>query len=238
VANPLVSLSTLSRPPVAMTNAVTMLTGFGLLGAFTLIPQIVQAPESTGYGFAATATRAGLVLVPGALVMLVVGPASGWMGGRFGGKVPLAAGGVMTSIGLFLLAELHGSELEILINGAVMFAGLGLTYAAMPNLIVEAVPGSETGEATAFNAVMRLIGASVGAQVCASILAGSADGPGAFPTDGAFKTAFFFSGTVALIAAALALLIPKVEGEHAQHLSALEEVGAASPLAESLYGTD
>ena len=51
--------------------------------------------------------------------------------------------------------------------------GIGLAFAAMPNLIFAAVPQSETGEATGFNTLVRSVGASLGLQVSGSILAGN-----------------------------------------------------------------
>ena len=36
----------------------------------------------------------------------------------------------------------------------VMSGGIGLAFAAMPNLIIEAVPPEQTGEATGFNALV------------------------------------------------------------------------------------
>ena len=77
-----------------MTNIATLLVGFGMFGSFILIPQLAEAPESTGYGFGLDATGAGLLMLPGALVMLVAGPFAGVLVRRFGGKVPLVAGRV------------------------------------------------------------------------------------------------------------------------------------------------
>ena len=37
----------------------TLLVGFGMFGSFILIPQLAEAPESTGYGFGLSATGAG-----------------------------------------------------------------------------------------------------------------------------------------------------------------------------------
>ena len=93
---PLVHIPTLLDPPVAMTNIVTLFVGFGMFGSFLLIPQLAEAPESTGYGFGLDATGAGLLMLPGALVMLVAGPISGQLGSRFGSKLPLTAGAAFT----------------------------------------------------------------------------------------------------------------------------------------------
>ena len=56
---PLADVELLARPPVLMTNLATLLVGFGMFGSFILIPQLAEAPESTGYGFGLSATGAG-----------------------------------------------------------------------------------------------------------------------------------------------------------------------------------
>jgi MFS family permease len=236
-AEPLAHIPTLTRPPVLMTNIATLLTGFGMFGSFILIPQLAEAPASSGYGFGASATHAGLLMVPGSLTMLLAGPFSGVLGNRFGSKVPLAVGGLVSAAGLLLLALAHGSQAEVLIFAIVMFTGIGLAFAAMPNLIVDAVPQHQTGEATGFNALVRSVGSSLGSQVSASILAGSIVA-GGLPSDGSFKTAFGLSAAVAFVAAAMALLIPIPRGPVGEHLSAAQELGAAAPLGEPAYGLE
>ena len=54
---------------------------------------------------------------------------------------------------------------------AVLGLGYGLTYAAIPGIIVRAVPESETGSATGFYQVVRYIGFSIGSALAASVLA-------------------------------------------------------------------
>jgi EmrB/QacA subfamily drug resistance transporter len=235
--DPLADIPTLTRPPVLMTNIATLLTGFGMFGSFILIPQLAEAPPSAGYGFSASATHAGLLMVPGSITMLLAGPLSGVLGNRFGSKVPLAVGGLVSATGLLLLGLAHSSQAEVLIFAVVMFSGIGLAFAAMPNLIVDAVPQHQTGEATGFNALVRSVGSSLGSQVSASILAGSIVA-GGLPTDASFRTAFVISAVVALVAGAMALLIPIPRGQVGEHLTAAEELGAAGPLGEPAYGVE
>ena len=106
---PLADVELLARPPVLMTNIATLLVGFGMFGSFILIPQLAEAPDSTGYGFGLDATGAGLLMLPGALVMLVAGPLAGRLVRRFGGKVPLALGAFISAVGLLLMAVDHGT---------------------------------------------------------------------------------------------------------------------------------
>ena len=76
-AQPLADVALLVQPPVLITNIATLLVGFGMFGSFILIPQLAEAPESTGYGFGLSATGAGLLMLPGALMMLIAGPLAG-----------------------------------------------------------------------------------------------------------------------------------------------------------------
>ncbi|MDX6200340.1 MAG: hypothetical protein QOJ79_3491 [Actinomycetota bacterium] len=231
---PLASIATLTSAPVLITNVATLLVGFGMFGSFILIPTLAQAPTSTGYGFGSDATHAGLLLLPGSLSMLVLGPLSGMVGSRLGNKVPLAAGGLITGAGLALLAVAHGSQLQVLLFCIVMSSGIGLAFAAMPNLVLEAVPPSQTGEATGFNALVRSVGSSLGSQVSATLLARSA--VHGSPRDSGFTHAFAVSAVIAVVAGLVALVIPRTRG--GQRRPALDAVGAAGPLAEPAYADE
>jgi MFS family permease len=229
---PLADIRSLARPPVLYTNIATLLVGFGMFGSFVLTPQIAQAPTSTGYGFGLDATGAGLLLLPGSLLMLVLGPMSGVLGQRYGNKVPLTLGAAITTVGLALLAVDHGSKAAILGFSVVMTAGIAFAYAAMPNLIVEAVPRTETGQATGFNAVVRMVGSSLGTQVTAAIVAAGA-GAGKLPSGGAYGRAFAAGAGGALIAALVSARIPRARS--GIRVGAIEELGNAVPLAEPAY---
>jgi MFS family permease len=191
-----------------MTNLATVCVGFGMFGSFLLIPQLAESPVSTGFGFGLGATGAGLIMLPGSVAMLFVGPMSGALGGRLGSRIPLAIGGGVTACGLLILALLHGSEAEVVLGSLLLSIGVGFAFAAMPNLIVEAVPLAQTGEATGFNTLLRNVGASLGSQVSAAILAGSAGAGG--PTNSGYTSAFLLCALIATAAAVIAFLIPRV----------------------------
>jgi EmrB/QacA subfamily drug resistance transporter len=206
-AEPLADIRTLATPPVLMTNLATFFVGFGMFGSFLLIPQLAEAPESTGYGFGLDATGAGLLLLPGALVMLVAGPVSGQLSTRYGSRLPLVLGGSLTAVGLGVLAVAHSTYAEVIAGNVLMSIGFGFAFAAMPNLIVDAVPIERTGEATGFNALVRSVGSSVGSQVSAAILAASVLAAG--PSESAYTEAFAVCAAFAVLAAVLAALIPR-----------------------------
>jgi EmrB/QacA subfamily drug resistance transporter len=211
---PLVDIEMLRQPAVLMTNVATLLVGFGMFGSFILIPQLAESPASTGYGFGLDATGAGLLMVPGALVMLVAGPLSGVLGTRFGSRLPLALGALITSFALTMMAVAHDTQEAMVIWNLVMSIGIGLAFAAMPNLIVEAVSAEETGQATGVNTLVRSVGASLGSQVSAAVLAGSV-AAGGLPTNTGYTDAFLVGAGVALAAALTAFRIPSRRGRMA-----------------------
>ncbi|HKG64932.1 MAG TPA: MFS transporter [Solirubrobacteraceae bacterium] len=219
---PLADVALLARPPVLMTNIATLLVGFGMFGSFILIPQLAESPESTGYGFGLDATGAGLLMLPGALMMLVAGPFAGVLVRRFGGKLPLALGAFISAAALAAMGLDHGTQGAMIAWNIVLSIGIGLAFAAMPNLIFDAVPMSETGEATGFNTLVRSVGASLGSQISAAILTGSVIAGAVLPSDDGYTTAFLVSAGIAAVAALVSLAIPRV-GDQAP-------VAARSPI--------
>ena len=149
-------------------------------------------------------------MLPGALVMLVAGPFAGVLVRRFGGKVPLSLGAFVSAAGLLLMALDHGTQAAMVAWNIVLSLGIGLAFAAMPNLIFDAVPQSETGEATGFNTLVRSVGASLGSQIAAAILTASVAVGAVLPSGDGYTAAFLVSACVATVAAIVALLIPRV----------------------------
>jgi EmrB/QacA subfamily drug resistance transporter len=214
VRDPLVDMRMMRRRGVWTTNLTAMLVGFGMFGSFILIPQFVQEPLRSGYGFGADVTAAGLFLLPSTIVMLFAGPLSGVLGSRFGSKVPLLAGTLLASSAFAFLAVSHGQRLDIYVGTAIMGAGIGLSFAAMANLIVEAVDPTETGVATGMNTIMRTIGGSLGGQLSATIVA-SHEIAG-LPAESGYTTAFAISAVALLFAFAATLAVPARRGQPAR----------------------
>lgn len=175
---PLVDMQMMRLRGVWTTNLAGFLIGFGMYSAFVLIPQFVQTPTTTGYGFGSSVTQAGLFLIPSTMMMLIAAPLGGRLSGRYGSKVPLVLGAAITMLAFVLLALAHSAHWQIYLASLLLGTGVGFAFASMANLIVEAVRPDQTGVATGMNAVMRTIGGAIGGQVAASILSASllADG--------------------------------------------------------------
>jgi EmrB/QacA subfamily drug resistance transporter len=217
VAEPLVDMRMLAHRPILFTNATALIAGFAMFGTFVLIPNFVEMPHGlpassavlVHYGFDASATKAGLYLLPGSFMLLFAGPLAGRLGSRIGFKWPLAIGLLLVAVAAGSIAGFHDRPWHIWVNQAVLGIGVGFAFAAMATLIAENVRPEETGVATGMNTVMRSIGGVVGGQVGAAFLAAYTIRGTALPAVTGFTITFAVGAVAALVGTVLALLVPE-----------------------------
>jgi MFS family permease len=213
---PLVNMTTFARRPVLTTNIATLLIGSAMISTFVLVPQLAQLPEGGEIGFGLSATQAGLLLVPGSVLSLLLAPFIGRIGERYGSKPPFFAGCGVVAFALLGMALAHGSVGLVILWACLVSAGVGAVFAAIPNLIVNAVDAHETGEATGVNTIMRNVGAAIGAQLAGTMIATHVLASG-LPEDNGFVLAFLIGATGAFVAALCVLLIPGRSAEAPAH---------------------
>jgi EmrB/QacA subfamily drug resistance transporter len=207
-AEPLVDIDLLRVRGVWTTNLTAFLIGFGMFGSFILIPQFVQTPEASGYGFGADVTEAGLFMLPSAAVMLVAGPLAGALGTRAGSKLPLLIGTASAAVSFAFLSVAHSEPWQFIVAVSLLGFGIGMSFASMANLIVDAVPQNQTGEATGMNTIMRTVGGAFGAQIAAAIVTDHIAAGSLYSTESGFTAAFVLGAITVAIALLAATLIP------------------------------
>ncbi|MGH3071400.1 MAG: MFS transporter [Gaiellaceae bacterium] len=206
-SSPMVDLHMLAHRPILLTNVATLISGFALFSCFVLVPAFVETASRHGYGFDASATQAGLYLLPSSIAMLFAGPLAGSIGRRIGSKWPLSAGLVIVSAAALLFAFAHGDPGPVLMASGLLGLGVGAAFAAMAALIAENVDPREMGVAAGMNTVVRMVGAVIGGQVGAALLTARTIGDGSIPAESAFTITFTLSAVTALAAAGIALRI-------------------------------
>jgi EmrB/QacA subfamily drug resistance transporter len=205
---PLVDMKMMRVRGVWTVNAAALLIGAGLYSSFILIPQFVEEPTSSGYGFGASVSQAGLFMLPSTIAMLLVSPIAGRLSNRFGSRVPLVLGALITTIAFGFLGLVHGEKIDIYIGAGLMGVGIGLAFASLANLIVEAVPPTQTGVATGINTVMRTVGGAIGSTIGAAVIAGTVIGDGN-PTESGFQAAFLIAAGAGLLALLASISVPR-----------------------------
>src|SRR3954464_972450 len=103
--------------------------------------------------------------------MSALGLAAGRVARRFGSRLALIVGAGVGAVAFAFAALVHDAPIDQLFTAALLGVGIGLAFAALGNLIVQAVPATQTGIATGMNTVMRTLGGALGGQISATFIA-------------------------------------------------------------------
>jgi EmrB/QacA subfamily drug resistance transporter len=205
---PLVDMTMMRRRGVWTTNLAAFVFGFGMFSSFVLVPEFVETSTSSGFGFGASITEAGLFLLPATAAMLLAGPVSGRLSATVGSRVPLILGSIVSTVAFALLTVAHDHGWQIYLAMGILGVGIGLAFASMANLIVEAVPATQTGVATGMNTIVRTVGGAIGSQVAAGIVTATATVTGA-ATERGFTLAFAASAIALGAGVVVAFMVPR-----------------------------
>lgn len=202
---PLVDIRTSMRRTVLLTNAASVLVGFAMFANFLTSAQQVQMPVETGYGFDLSVVATGLAMLPAGILMVAMSPLSAGLIRRYGPRAVLIAGALVMAVGFVSRSLLHASVVEVMVTSGIASLGTALAFAAMPTLIMRAVPITETASANGLNTLLRSIGTSSASALVAAVFAASmirtSSGELA-PTFAAYQVVFW-AGTAAALGGAL-----------------------------------
>lgn len=231
---PLVDLRTTARPQVLLTHLASLALGFVLFVLSLVLPQLLQAPKSTGYGLGTSLVVAGLIMAPQGLVMMAASPLSARLIRARGPKVTLMAGAVITGVGYLLVMVMMSEVWQLIVASCVVAVGLAFALGALPGLLMDAVPVFETATTNSLNALMRSLGNTVSSAVVGVLLAHMTIGSGdaALPSESGLRAVLAIGAGGAAVAFAVAVCIPR-RGPAAplEEPSALAETAAAAKRA-------
>jgi MFS family permease len=221
-SNPVIDMKMMRLPAVWTSNLVALLFGAAMFAVWVFLPQLIQVPSSAGYGFGATVSEAGWVMLPMLVSMAVAGVFSGRLAGVLPFKLQLAGASAVIALSCVSLAMLHASIWEVALVSGVYGVGLGLAYAALTSVIVQNVPASQTGTAIGMNANIRTIGGAIGTAVMTAMVTAqhTADG---VPAEAGFISGFLLFAGVAALAMVVSLLIPGARRQQAAAVAAPAE---------------
>ncbi|WP_423923623.1 MFS transporter [Frigoribacterium sp. 2-23] len=213
VASPLVDLRVAVRPAVLLTNLASIALGFALFGSNVSLPQLLELPTETGVGLGQTIMVASLCLAPSGVVMMLMAPVASRATARFGARLCLVVGGALIVVSYAVAALFFSQVWQIVLVSVLIGFGIGLAYAAMPTLIMHAVPATETAAANGLNTLMRSLGTTSASAVVGLLLTANSVpfGDALVPTADGFRLTFVIGGVAALVSVVIALFIPRRE---------------------------
>jgi MFS family permease len=209
--SPLVDLTALANPPVAMTNIASVFFGFALFASFVGTANYVQAPEATGYGFGSSVLTAGLCLLPSGILMLLLAPVAARLCVSIGAGNVLAISGVIVAAGLLVRIGLVDHLWQIVVGASIVGAGTGIGYATLPTLINSHTPPDALAAANGINTLARSLGSTLASAVGGSILASLTMSLGVVevPSLAAYRVLFVICAVSAVTASIFGLVIAR-----------------------------
>ncbi|MFD5214394.1 MFS transporter [Microbacterium sp. NPDC058345] len=209
--DPLLDLRVAARPAVLFTNIAAIGMGFALFSSNVTFPQMLELPSETGSGLGLDILTAALIVATSGVMMMVISPLSGWLERTVGPRLLFTVGTAAIVLAYVFVLIWSTDVWHFLVANILIGIGIGFAFAAMPMIIMRAVPANETGASNGLNALFRSVGTSTASAVMGGVLAAMSiqiDGV-AVPTRAAFQVCFWLAIAAGIIALALTFFIPK-----------------------------
>jgi EmrB/QacA subfamily drug resistance transporter len=154
-SHPMLPLELFGSRQFAAATVLALVTYAALGGVIFLFVAFLQI--SLGY----TALQAGAATLPVTILLLIGSGPSGAIAQRFGPRIPLTAGAVLTGAGLLLMARIHpgdGYLAAVLPSLAVFGAGLAALITPITATVLASVDARHSGIASAVNNALSRLG--------------------------------------------------------------------------------
>jgi len=201
----LIDIRMLAARAVWATNAAGLAIGFTVFAVVAYLPQFVQVPSGSGWGLGLSPSQAGLVRMPMLITVSVAGVVAGRLI-RIGPRAQLTGAACCAAAGCLWFALWHSHPWQVAAACAVYGVGIGVSFAAMPYILVQHVPADQTGTATAMNANVRNIGGAAGTALFGALVAVRAGGSA--PAESRYAEAFGVLAIAGALGIVAGLLVP------------------------------
>jgi MFS family permease len=229
--DPLVDLRLVRHRVVLTANVVGGVLGMAMYIAIALMTQFVQLSTPSGFGLGESVFTAGLTLVPLSVGSFVASRFLPALQRRMGQRAVLAGGCLVVGTGMVFFAATAETLWQSLVAMGIVGLGLGLTFAALPGLIVTAIPRTETGSAMGFYQVSRYVGFSIGSGLSITLVRAFGD-----PVSGAYRATFVVAASICVLAAVISWVLPgrmpPARSHRVERLEQEEGVVASAGLAD------
>jgi EmrB/QacA subfamily drug resistance transporter len=163
--HPMLDVGFFANPRFSAASVAVTLVFFAMFGSMFFLTQYLQFV--LGY----SPLKAGVGLVPVAVVLMIAAPVSTFLVARFGTKVIVTVGLVAVAAALFLMSRTTLSSGYALVAVVLVVLGLGMGIAMAPatDSIMGSLPPSKAGVGSAVNDTTRELGGALGVAVLGSL---------------------------------------------------------------------
>jgi len=164
--DPVVDLPLLRNGNLATSMGLQFVVGFILNSTTVLIPLLAQ--QLLGYD----ATQAGLVLMPGGLMLIVMMPIAGQLVRRVQPKYLMASGLAVLTLSLVMMSGFTAQIAfhHLIWARLIQCLGLPLFFIPLNTIAYSNLPPGKSNQASAMMNLMRNLGGSIGIAVATTLL--------------------------------------------------------------------
>ena len=207
---PLLDLRTLAHPTYAVSLLVMAVAFMAMLGSMILLPLYLQ--EVRGLD----ALQTGLLVMPGGLVMGLMGPSVGRWFDRYGGRPLVLPGavGIVAALGTLTTVDRTTSVWLVLAAHVLLMVSLAAVFTPVFTLGLGALPPHLYSHGSSLLGTLQQVAASVGTAVVVTVMSWRAAGlvrDGVGPLDalvGGMRWAFAVGALLSVVVLVLASRLP------------------------------
>ncbi|HML16900.1 MAG TPA: DHA2 family efflux MFS transporter permease subunit [Bryobacteraceae bacterium] len=164
--NPIIDVRLFQNGNFAVSCVMMFMLGSALFGATVLLPQMVQT--LMGY----TAEQAGLVLSPGAVIIILLLPMVGRMVGKLDARYMIAFGFFAAGLGLFNMTRMNldMSFSTIIMMRVYQMAGVAFLFVPIQTMCYVGIPPEKNNNVSGMINLARNLGGSIGISAVETLL--------------------------------------------------------------------
>jgi EmrB/QacA subfamily drug resistance transporter len=205
-AEPMLPMRLFRSRGFTMINAASLLMFFGMFGSIFLLAQFLQVVQHYN------PLQAGVRMLPWTAMPVLITPVAGALSDRIGGRVLLAIGLVLQSIGLGWLALIASPSVAYLDQvPAFVVSGVGMSlfFAPVANVVLSSVRRAEEGIASGATNAIRELGGVFGIAVLGAVFAARGGYASGVTFVAGLAPAVWVGAAAVAAAGAAALLLPR-----------------------------
>lgn len=168
---PMLNFTIFKYPMFALSAAITMVLNMAMFSGMLLLPIYVQNLRGI------SPFDAGIMLLPGAIVLAIMSPITGRLFDQYGGKVLAIVGLSITTITTYVLSTLSLETTYLFLMGLHAVRMLGISMVMMPISTngLNQLPTRFYPHGTAMNNTLNQVSGAIGTAILVTIMSNRAD---------------------------------------------------------------
>lgn len=198
-----------------------------LLGAGAiLLPLYLQS------ALGASTSTTGLAVLPGGLLMGLLGRPVGWLFDRYGGRPLVIPGSIAVASALWLFAAMgsNGSVGLVIAVHIVLMAGLGLMMTPLMTGALSSLPGGLYSHGSAIMATLQQVAGAAGTAAFVTVATLASTGGAGGPDASGLQWGFIAAGVIGVLAVCVALFVPRQSNTEPVSEVHVDHHGSESPV--------